>query len=106
MTIDILKKLYQELSRDIEFIATRLIIYYNSKRIRGLIFLKRDLVYLLRKNIKIKRLNSKLDYTKLRLYKIKKVLEKIIYKLELFNIMRIHLIFYIFLLELIFKNAK
>ena len=34
---------------------------------------KRDKVYLLRKNITIKRLSDKLDYKKLRLFKIREV---------------------------------
>ena len=34
-------------------------------------FKEGDKVYLLRKNIKIKRLSNKLDYRKLRLYKVK-----------------------------------
>ena len=81
-------------------------IYHNFKRIKEPIFLKRDLIYLLRKNIKTKQLSSKLDYIKLRLYKIKEVLKKVIYKLELLNIMKIYLIFNIFLLKLILKNVK
>ena len=101
-----LKELYQKLSRDIEFIATKSTIYHNFKRIKGLIFSKEDLIYLLRKNIKIKRLSLKLDYIKLRLYKIKKVLRKVTYKLKLFNTMKIYLVFHISLLKLTLKNIK
>jgi hypothetical protein len=76
-----LKKLYKKLLRDIKFIITRFAIYYNFKRIEELIFKERNAVYLLRKNIKIKKLNSKLNYIKLGLYLIKKILKKIIYEL-------------------------
>jgi hypothetical protein len=57
--------------------------YYNKKRLRGLTLLERDLVYLLRKNIKTKRLSIKLDYIKLSLYKVRKVLDLLIYELKL-----------------------
>jgi hypothetical protein len=78
-----MKNLYKELLRDIKFIINKLLIYYNKKRLRELTLLKRDLVYLLQKNIKIKRLSLKLDYIKLSLLKILKVLGLLTYKLEL-----------------------
>jgi hypothetical protein len=78
-----MKNLYKELLRDIEFIINKLLIYYNKKRLRGLTLLKEDLVYLLRKNIKTKRLSLKLDHTKLSSFKILKVLGLLTYRLKL-----------------------
>jgi hypothetical protein len=78
-----MKNLYKELLQDIKFIINKSLIYYNKKRLRGLTLLERDLVYLLRKNIKTKRLSLKLDHTKLGLFKILKVLGPLIYKLKL-----------------------
>ena len=60
-----------------------------------------DKVYLLRKNIKTIRLSNKLDYTKLGLYRIKKILGSVNYKLDLLKKIRIYLSFYIFILKLI-----
>jgi len=57
------------------------------------------MIYLLRKHIKTKRLSDKLDYTKLRPFKIKKVLGPILFKLELLVSIRIYPIFYRSLLE-------
>ena len=57
------------------------------------------MIYLLRKNIKTKRLSTKLDYTKLRLFKIKKILELVIFELDLSKTIRIYSIFYKSLLE-------
>ena len=57
------------------------------------------MVYLLRKNIKTKRLNDKLDYIKLGPFKIKKKLRPVTFKLVMPKGMRIHLIFHISLLE-------
>ena len=47
------------------------------------------------------RLNNKLDYTKLGLYRIKKILGLINYKLDLLKKIRIYLSFYIFILKLV-----
>ena len=46
--------------------------YYDTKRIKGLSLEERDIVYLIRKNFKTKRLSDKLDYQKLGLFKISK----------------------------------
>jgi two-component SAPR family response regulator len=78
-----MKDLYKELSRDIKFIINKSLMYYNRKRLRGPTLRERDLVYLLWKNIKTKRLSTKLDHTKLSLYKIRKVLGLLTYELEL-----------------------
>jgi hypothetical protein len=78
-----MKNLHKELSQDIKFIINKLLMYYNKKRLRGPTLLERDLVYLLQKNIKTKRPSLKLDYTKLGLFKILKVLGLLIYKLKL-----------------------
>ena len=52
------------------------------------------MVYLLRKNIKIRRPSNKLDYTKLGPYLIKKKKGLVTFKLDLLKIIRIHSIFY------------
>ena len=93
-------------TKDIEFITIKLTIYYNFKKIREPILKKKNSVYLLRKNIKIKRLSLKLNYIKLELYSIKEVLETITYKFKLFDEIRIYLVFYISLLESVSRNIK
>ena len=65
------------------------------------IFKKGDKTHLLRKNIKTIRLSNKLDYTKLKLYRVKKILGLINYKLDLPKKIRIYLSSYILILELI-----
>ena len=47
------------------------------------------------------KLNNKLDYTKLRSFKIKKILKLINYKLDLLIKIRIYLSFYILILKLV-----
>lgn len=57
--------------------------YYNKKRLIELIFREGDIVYLLWQNIKMKWLSNKLDFKKLRPFKVKKVISKVNYKLLL-----------------------
>ena len=75
--------------------------YYNQKKLKGLTFSEKSMVYLAIKNITIKRLNKKLDHKYLKLYKVIKTILKNNYQLNLPLKVRIHLIFYISLL----KNA-
>lgn len=76
-----------------------MILYANKKRDREFTLKERDKVYLLRRNIKIKRPSNKLNHTKLRSFVIKTVKESINYELDLSAFMRIHSIFHIFLLK-------
>jgi len=106
MSVDLMKNLHKELSRDIEFIANKSSMYYDRKRIGGPTLREGDPVYLLRKNIKTKRPSSKLDHTKLGPFKIQKVLGPLTYRLELPQTMRIHPVFHISLLEPAPRGAK
>jgi len=54
---------------------------------------------LLRKYIKTKRFNIKLDFKKLRLFRIIKVIKPVNYRLQLSEKSRLHFVFYISLLE-------
>jgi hypothetical protein len=64
------------------------------------------MVYLLRKNIKTKRLSDKLDYIKLGPFKIIRKLGLVAFKLEIPEGMRIHPVFYISLLEPVPRDVK
>src|SRR5271165_6753698 len=90
----------ERLSIDIAFYNTRMSIYYNKKHSEAPALKKGDKVYLLRCNINTKRLSDKLDFKKLGLYKIKRAIGLVNFELLLLHDSRIHLIFYIALLEL------
>jgi hypothetical protein len=62
---------------------------------------KKNKIYLIQRNIQTKRLNTKLDHKKLGLFKIKKVIGLVNYKLVLPKTINIYLVFYISLLELV-----
>ena len=68
-------------------------------------FKKGDKIYLIRRNIKIKRLSDKLNHKKIRLYKIKKIKGLINYELALLSNINIYFVFYIFLFELVLAGA-
>ena len=96
-----MKSLREKLVKDLQFIAAKLILYYNKYYNIKLIFKERNKVYLIRRNIKTKKLSDKLNYKKIKLYKIRKIKNLINYKLALLNNINIYLVFHIFLFELI-----
>jgi ribosomal protein L11 len=96
-----IKELYKQLRENIQKVFLKVISYYNTKRSIELTLKKRDKVYLLRKNIKTKRLSDKLNNKKLRLFEIKEVKRLVNYKLRLLKSINIYLVFYILLLKLI-----
>ena len=74
--------------------------YYNKSKLERSRFRERDLVYLLRRNIKITRSSNKLDYKKFGLFRIKRNIRNINYELYLLLTIRIYFVFHISLLEL------
>ena len=99
LEIERLKGLYAQLQSNIKFLNRRLAEYANKHRSQEPSQKKGDKVYFLQKNIKTKQLSSKLDYKIVRLYKIKRKVLNVNYKLELLKGSRIHLIFYVLLLK-------
>jgi hypothetical protein len=64
-------------------------------------FKKGDKIYLIQQNIQTKQLSTKLDHKKLGLFKIKRIIRLVNYKLVLPKTMNIYPVFYISLIELI-----
>ena len=73
--------------------------FYNKKH-KPKKFNIRDLIMLLTKNLKQKRLNKKLSYRNISLFRVELILSKQAYRLFLLIIYRIHPVFYISLLKL------
>jgi Chromo (CHRromatin Organisation MOdifier) domain len=99
VTVNRLKNLHQELSRDVEFLAQRSAMHYNSKRLRSPRLREGDKVYLLRRNIKTTRPSDKLDHKKFGPFKIKRNIKDVSFELCLPPTMKIHPVFHISLLE-------
>jgi hypothetical protein len=62
---------------------------------------EKDKIYLIQQNIQIKQLSTKLDHKKLGLFKIKKIIGLVNYKLVLPRTINIYPVFHISLLELV-----
>ena len=74
-------------------------LYANKSRLGGPRLQKGDLVYLLRRNIKIIRLNDKLDLKKIGPFKVKRNIRDISFELKLPSVIKIYPVFYLLLLE-------
>jgi len=61
-------------------------------------------VWLLYKNFKLRQLSKKLDYIKIRLFKIVEKILEVIYRLDLPAKMKIYLVQYIVMLELAHRD--
>jgi hypothetical protein len=78
-----LKVFHEELAVDLVFFTKKIVSYYDRYYSIEPIFKKINKVYLIRRNIQTKRLNTKLDHKKLGLFKIKRVTRLINYELVL-----------------------
>ena len=101
-----LKKIYAFIKEDLEKIAEKIMKKVNRKRLKGLILKEGEIIYLLRKNIKIKRLSIKLNDIKLRSFKIKRKKGLVIFELDLLKIIdKVYSTFHISLLKS-YKNPN
>jgi hypothetical protein len=74
-------------------------LYVNKSRLEKSHFREGDLIYLLRRNIKIIRPSDKLDSKKIDLFKIKRNIRDISFELKLLPVIKIYSIFHILLLK-------
>jgi hypothetical protein len=100
-----LKIFHEELAVDLIFFTKKILLYYDEYYNIRPTFKKRDKIYLIQRNIQIKQPSTKLDHKKLGLFKIKKVIVLVNYKLVLPKTINIYLVFYISLLELVLPGA-
>ena len=91
--------LHKELQKNIQFLSKCMTLYANKKRDKEFTLKKKNKVYLLRWNIKMKRSSNKLNHMKLESFEILEEKRLINYKLNLSTFMRIHSVFHIFLLK-------
>jgi hypothetical protein len=99
-----LKSFYKELVIDLVFFTKRIVSYYDRYYNIEPILKEKDKIYLIQRNIQIKQLNTKLDHKKLGLFKIKRIIRLVNYKLVLPKTINIYPVFYISLLELILSG--
>src|SRR5450755_1833329 len=90
ITVEKLKDLHQELTRDIKWMSLRSSLYYNNKKLGGPRLRKGDQIYLLRRNVRTTRPNDKLDHKKLGPFKIVRNIRDISFELQLPPTIKIH----------------
>src|SRR6266480_6079795 len=81
-------------------------IYYNLQHENIFIFKTEQKIYLLQENFKIKQLCEKLNYQKMRVFKIKQQIRSVTFELELSKHFKAHLIVHITLLKSASDKAK
>jgi len=79
----------------------RSIKYQNKKRKTTSQLKKRNKIYLFTKNLKTRKLSKKLNHVKVESFHVKKTKKSVNYELDLFKNVRVFLVFYISLLELV-----
>jgi hypothetical protein len=96
-----LKVFHEELAVDLVFFTKKIMSYYDRYYNIKPMLKKKDKIYLIQRNIQTKQPSIKLDHKKLGLFKIKRIIGPVNYKLVLPKTINIHPVFYISLLELV-----
>jgi hypothetical protein len=100
-----LKAFHKKLAADLVFFTKKIASYYDEYYNIEPMLKKRDKIYLIQRNIQIKQPSTKLDHKKLRLFKIKRIIIPVNYKLVLPKTMNIYPVFHISLLELVLPGV-
>jgi len=88
-----------------QFITKKIKISYNKIRFKDITLRKGNKVYLFIRNITIKKLSKKLNYKKIGLFKVKKSIKNINFKLDLPKTIKIYPIFHALFLKLANKKT-
>jgi hypothetical protein len=96
-----LKAFHGELVADLVFFTKKIVSYYDKHYSMEPILKEKNKIYLIQRNIQTKQPSTKLDYKKLGLFKIKKVIRLTNYELVLPKTINIYPVFYISLLALV-----
>ena len=103
---DKISALYAMLRDELEFVRGRIKEYYNKYRLEGPRLERGDKVYLILRNIRTNRLSKKLDFKKIRLFKVDERISDNNYRLSLPATIRLRTyVFYISLLELVLRDV-
>ena len=86
---DKMSSLYTILKEELEFVRTRIKKFYDRTRLKGPRLEEGDKVYLISRNLRIKRPSRKLDFRKIRPFKIDKKISENNYILTLPSIIRL-----------------
>ena len=101
-----MQQIHKQLKKNLQFMHKKMKIYYNLWHENIFTFRIEQKIYLSCENFKTKQLSKKLDYWKMRAFKVKQQTELIIFELELSRHSKAHFIIHIILLESASENTK
>ena len=105
--VDQMSLLYTMLKEELKFVRHRMKEYYDRSRLEGPRLVRGDKVYLISRNLRTKRPSKKLDFKKLRPFKIDEYISQFNYRLVLPVSMKLRTsTFHISILEPAPKNAR
>ena len=99
-------QLHQNLHKSVKLVQDCIKRYYNQKVFKGPDLKEGDKVYLLTNFFKSKGFSKKLNYIKMGPFKIINKVTEVLYRLDLLLKIKIYLVHYITMLELVYKNYK
>src|SRR5436189_6059175 len=94
-----MQQIHNQLKKNLQFIYKKIKIYYNLQHENIFTFKTEQKIYLSYKNFKIKQSCEKLDYQKMRAFKIKQQTKSMTFKLELLKYFKTYLIIHTILLK-------
>ena len=99
-------QLYRNLHKLTKLVQKYIKRYYNQKVSKGPDLKEGDKVYLFTKNFESKRPSKKLNHVKIGPFKIINKVTEVLYRLDLPLKIKIHLVYYIAILEPAYRNHK
>ena len=105
--VDQIHTLHAMLKEELEFVRLRMKQHYDKHKLEGPRLERGDKVYLILRNLRTKRLSKKLDFRKIRLFKVDEQISDNNYRLSLLATIRLRIyVFHVSLLELALKNVQ
>ena len=101
-----MQQIHEQLKKNLQFVCEKMKIYYNLQHENISMFEMRQKIYLSHKNFRTKWFCEKLDYWRMRVFKIRKQTESMTFELKLFKHFKTHFIVHVILLESASENAK
>ena len=99
-------QIHEQLKKNLQFVCEKMKVYYNLWYENIFTFKMRQKVYLSCENFKIKWFCEKLNYWRMRAFKVKWQMKSVTFELELSEHFKAHFIVHIVLLESASDNAK
>src|SRR5947207_4791739 len=101
-----MQQIHKQLKKNLQFIHEKMKIYYNLQHENISTFRTEQKIYLSQENFKTKQLCKKLNYQKMRAFKIKQQIKSVTFELELSEYFKAHLIVHVMLLKSVSDNTK